>query len=110
MTINLDSAAAVVGLLAGLASLAALMFGLLRYVIRAETSELRHNGGSSLKDAVVRTEEKLDRTESKLDEHMTDSRKRVERGAEVEAELRQAIAALAKALPVVAQSAPPRGG
>lgn len=102
MTIQLDDLGALVGVLLGIATLAGVMFAALRYIIRAETSELRHNGGSSLKDAVVRTE-------GKLDEHMADSRKRVERGETVEKELRDAIAALARAIPVVAESTPPEG-
>jgi hypothetical protein len=102
VTINLDSAGALVGILVGMLTLAGFAFAVLRYVIRAETSELRHNGGSSLKDAVVRTEKKLDA-------HMADSRARVKRGAEVEDELRKAISGLAEALPVVAASTPPEG-
>ena len=103
MTINLDSVAALIGLLVGLLTLAGGGFAVLRYVIRAETSELRHNGGSSLKDAVVRTESKIDR-------HMADSKTRIEHGARVEQELRDAISSLAKAIPMVAASTPPKGG
>lgn len=110
MTIQLDDIGAVVGILVGLLTLGAGLFAMLRYIIRAETSELRPNGGGSIKDAIKRIDERSEKTHTKLEQHMADSRARVERSDKVEAELRAAIKGLAEAIPIVAESTPPSGG
>lgn len=106
MTVQLNDLWAALGGLAALSAVLGAVFAMLRYIIRAETVELRPNGGGSIKDAIHRIDEAAKATEAKLDEHIADSRARIARGSEVEAELRKALADVAQALPIVAASTP----
>ena len=62
--------------------------------------ELHPNGGSSMRDAV-------NRTEKALAEHVEQSARLLEKGQGTEAELRKALSDLAAAMPTVAESTPP---
>ena len=75
--------------------------------IKAVRHELHPNSGSSMRDAI-------DRTEQKLDEHIQQSKVMVEQGAADKAALwleaerhTQTITELAKAVQIAAQSTPP---
>jgi hypothetical protein len=112
--VKLDDLGVIFGILASAVAVFGGLFAALRYVIKAETSELRPNGGSTLKDAVRRIETAQAHTKAALDEHITDSRKLITRGAEDKAaiEARQdktdrTIATLAEAVKIAAQSTPP---
>ena len=105
-TIRLDTLDTVFTILASAAGFAAFMFAVLRYIIRAETRELRPNGGGSIKDAIHRIDEAAAATNTKLDAHIADATQRVERGERVEAELRRALTDMAHALPTIAASTP----
>jgi len=107
MTLNLENAGTVLSILVGLFAFLAGMFAVLRYIIRAETSELRTNDGSTLKDAVNRIETMATDTNTKLQAHVKESKELIAKGAETERELREAFSNVAKALPIVAASKPP---
>lgn len=62
--------------------------------------ELHPNGGSSMRDAV-------NRTERALAEHVEQSARLLAKGQGTETELRKAISDIAAALPTIAESTPP---
>lgn len=121
MTVHLTDIWAALGGLAALVAFIGGIFAALRYIIRAETSELRNNGGSSIKDAVGRIDlaarvaaEKAEEaaalaseTKSSLDAHVEQSRVLIEQGRAAEQEIRGTIATLADAVKIAAQSTPP---
>jgi hypothetical protein len=63
--------------------------------------ELHPNSGSSMRDAV-------DRTERALSDHVEQSKVLLEAGKGTETELRKAISDIAAALPTIAESTPPQ--
>ncbi len=69
--------------------------------------ELHPNGGSSMRDAIDRTEHKLDDHQRKLDEHIDLANEVHRQGAAAEEEIRGTIATLAEAVKIAAQSTPP---
>lgn len=121
MTIDLNNVGTIFGILAGAATFLIFLFAVLRYIIRAETRELRPNSGSTIKDAVNRMEGRIatiegttNATAGQLDQHMTDSAELISQGAKDKAAIEarqdqqdQTIATLADAVKIAAQSTPP---
>ena len=107
MTIHLNDVWAACGGLAAVCTVLVGIFAGLRYIIRAETAELRPNGGGSMKDAIHRIEVAGIATNEKLDQHIADANTLVLHGAKVEQELRKALGDMAQAMPIVAASTPP---
>lgn len=75
----------------------------------ARLEQLENNGGSSIKDTVERTGREVATLNRHFASHLDEvSRERVNQKA-VEQELRDAIANLSDAMPIVARSHPPQG-
>jgi hypothetical protein len=131
----MNTAAIVFTSLGGLSAVLGFVFVVLRYVIRAETSELRNNGGSTIKDKVDRIDQAAkdakiaaevaakkaeeaagvaSETKVALDAHVAQSAKLIDQGTRDknaiearQAKQDQTIATLAHAVDIAAQSTPP---
>ena len=58
----------ITAIFAGIVSILAAMFGFTRWMITKFLSELKPNGGSSIKDKVEVNSERLDRVEQRVDQ------------------------------------------
>lgn len=73
-------------------------------------AQLENNGGRSIKDTVERTARDLSVLSGQFATHLERSDHERAAGKRIERELREAIANLSDALPVVARSTPPNRG